>query len=213
MRKLILTIFIVCFITVFPENSIAVTVESVQGQINDITSQIQALDREIAQYQSQISETNGQANTLANLIKELTLTRNKLLKETQQTEKKISATNLVIGTLNESITKEQQAINRSREVLRKIFRDVNQQDGSLLLEKILSRDSIAEASREYNNLLSVNKEVNAHVDNLIEQQRALTLSKEKKENEQKNQVIKSFWLIGKRNGMLLRNHLNSMKLS
>lgn len=186
MRKLILTIFIVCFITVFPENSIAVTVESVQGQINDITSQIQALDREIAQYQSQISETNGQANTLANLIKELTLTRNKLLKETQQTEKKISATNLVIGTLNESITKEQQAINRSREVLRKIFRDVNQQDGSLLLEKILSRDSIAEASREYNNLLSVNKEVNAHVDNLIEQQRALTLSKEKKENEQKN---------------------------
>lgn len=162
------------------------TVESVQGQINDINAQIQALDKEIAQYQGQISETSGQANTLANLIKELTLTRDKLLKETKQTEKKISATNLVIGTLNDSITKEQQAINRSRESIRKIFRDLYQYDNTILLEKLLSKDSISSVSREYNDLVTLNSEVDTHVKTLLEQQKALTLSKQKKETEQKS---------------------------
>lgn len=187
MRKLIFSISIVMLcVLIMPQLIFAATAETVQVQINDINSQIQALDREISQYQNQITETSGQARTLGNLIKELTLTRDKLLKETKQTEKKISATSLIIGTLNDTITEEQQSINTSKEILRKVFRDLNQQDSVEIIEKLLSQNTLTDASREYNNLISVNENVRSHINALMEEQKALTLSKQKKETEQKN---------------------------
>ncbi len=187
MSRFIFYLFIILICLLLPSKGIfAATVESVNQQINDVNSQIRALDKEIAQYQEQISQTSGQANTLANLIKELTLTRNKLIKETQATEKKINATGLIIGTLNNTISEEQKSINLSKEALRKIFRNLNQQDDTELIEKLLSTDNLTEASREYNNLMSVNNRVTTHVATLIEQQKALTLSKQNKEVEQKN---------------------------
>lgn len=184
MKRFIPIIFAVSVCLYAPYGINAATIESVNQQISDINAQIEALDKEIAQYQEQVTQTNGEAKTLANLIKELTLTRNKLLKETQQTEKKIDATNLVIGKINDTITTEQESINNSKEVLRKIFRDLHQSDSTSLIEKLLTEENMVEASREYNNLLTINDKVNEHVLLLEEKQELLNKSKKEKEAEQ-----------------------------
>jgi len=82
MKKLILYIILIAFcLSIFPFQVLALTAEEVKKQIEDTNGQIDALDKEIKQYQAQISVTSAQSNTLANTIKELTLTRNKLIKE------------------------------------------------------------------------------------------------------------------------------------
>ncbi len=70
----------------------AETEESIRNQIQSTNNQIQALDREIKKYQDQITQTGTEKSSLAKIIKELTLTRTKLVKEKEQTEKKIKAT-------------------------------------------------------------------------------------------------------------------------
>ncbi len=187
MQRFIFLIYfiLICFF-ILPENISATTAESVNQQISDVNNQIKILDKEIAQYQQQISQTSEQSNTLANLIKELTLTRNKLLKETTQTEKKIMATGIVIGTLNDTITAEQKNIDNSKEVLSNIFRNIYQHDSISLVTRLISKKSLIEINREYNDLLSVNNKVNTYIEDLIKQQNILNNTKNNKEIEQHN---------------------------
>lgn len=185
MKGFIFVIVMFLMWILLPQGIYATTAETVNRQISDINAQIQALDKEIAQYQQQVTQTSSEAKTLANLVKELTLTRNKLLTETKVTEKKINATNLVIGEINNTISEEQQSINNSKEVLGKIFRDLYQQDSYSLIQKLLSEENLIEASRKYNDLLSINESVTGHVETLEEQKKLLLKSKEERELEQK----------------------------
>ncbi len=180
------TIFLSLILLCTPQSIFAATAESVNQQISSVNAQIQALDREIAQYQSQITTTSEQARTLANHIKELTLTRDKLLKETKQTEKKITATGLIIGTLQNNISLEQKSIDNSKEALANMFRDLNERDEINLVARVLSETTLTDASREYANILMVNEQVRKHIIQLEQDRQALTESKNKKEIEQKS---------------------------
>lgn len=186
MNRFITVILIFFLCLSLPLSINAATVESVNQQISDINAQIKELDREINQYQQQVAQTSEQAATLANLIKELTLTRSKLLKETQQTEKKINATSLVIGEINNTITTEQKVIADSKEALRQSFRRLYQYDETPLIQRLLSKDSIAEASQEYNNLITLNDKVDSYILLLENKQVELASSKKEKESEQQN---------------------------
>ncbi len=172
------------FTTLLPIHSFAATAEDVRQQINNVNTQIQTLDKEIKQYQDQIASTNEQKISLANLIKELTLTRAKLIKEKRQTEIKIKATNLAVYELSQDIDIKQQSINRSKESLSKTLRDLNRSDQVNMIEKLLAQDSISTASIEYNNILSINEGVRQHILDIKEEERILQESKNKKVSEQ-----------------------------
>jgi murein DD-endopeptidase MepM/ murein hydrolase activator NlpD len=161
------------------------TARDLQNQINDVNSQIQALDKEISQYQAQISQTNEKSNTLANLIKELTLTRAKLVKEKEQTQKKITAANLVISELSGNINLQQKSVDKSKSSLIKMLNDLNRNDNETVIERLLAKDSMANMSREYNNILSINEEARQHIKDLLNQIDSLNTSKNKKVIEQK----------------------------
>lgn len=179
------------FILVFgvlgvPEKGQAVTEQSVRDQINATNNQIQALDREIKKYQDQIAKTSEEKNTLAKLIKELTLTRSKLIKEKEQTEKKITATTLIIGTLSSNITTQEKKIETGEESIARMLNNLYQQDRTALVERVLSETSIADASREYNNIIALNEDVRAHIKEVSKEKEALVATKTQKEGEQKN---------------------------
>lgn len=169
-----------------PLVSLAATAESVNQQISSISAQIQALDKEIKQYQDQINLTTGQANTLANLIKELTLTRNKLLKEVEQTQKKITNTGLVIGTINNDIDAQQRSIDTSKLSISKMLQVLHERDNSNVLMQLFSKTSLIDTSREYNNIISFNKNIRNHIVDLKQKVDNLTISKNQKESEQQN---------------------------
>lgn len=184
-RNTFIGFFIFC-ITFLPAYTFALTASDVSNQINDINSQILALDKEIKQYQSQISETNAQSNTLSNLIKELTLTRSKLLKELDLTQKKITATGLVISTLDNDISAREKSIADSQELLKKMFRNLDVYDNATIVEKILSQDSLANASREYNNIATINESIRGYIIDIKKEREIMITSKNQKEVEKKN---------------------------
>lgn len=184
MSKFVYIFLVILLCSTAPLQGFAATAESVTNQINDVTKQIQALDTEIANYKSKISATAGEAKTLANLIKELTLTRDKLLAEAKQTQKKIVVTTVIIGSLNDSIATQQAAIDNGKVVLEKIFREVQEYDHISFIERMLTRSNIRDVSGEYNNLLTLNEKIHTHIQTVKDQQTALIDSKQKKVAEQ-----------------------------
>jgi len=187
MKKLVFYVILIAFITsIIPYQVFALTAEEVREQINDANTQIEALDREIKQFQSQIAKTGAEANTLANHIKELTLTRNKLIKEREQIQKKITATGLVIKTLSSGIEEKEDSISISKKTLSKMISDLNKNDNTLVIEKLLSLNNLSDFSREYNNTLTLNEKIHEYIIDISIQKEQLTSSKIQKEGEQQN---------------------------
>lgn len=187
MKKIGFCVILIGFIFTFTPLSVgALTASEVRQQIEDTNNQIEALDKEIAKYQSQISETSAQKTTLANLVKELTLTRNKLIKEREQIQKKISATGLIINTLSSDIEEKEKSIAISKQTLGKMIKDLNQNDNIDIIERLLSVNNFTEFSREYNNLITLNQKIKENITDVTTKKEELLTSKVQKEDEQQN---------------------------
>ncbi len=186
MRKNILIISFAVFIffsfsvfLVFAE-----TEKQVRNQINNINEQIEELDREIAKYQTEINKTGLEKESLSKVIKELTLTRDKLLKERIQIEKKISATSLVIEEITGTIIDKEESINIAEKSLSEMINALYKKDKNTLLEIMLTKNGLWEASREYYNILEINENIKEYKEDLINKKEDLTSSKIEKLNEQ-----------------------------
>lgn len=186
-KKLIFSVILTTYcVFVLPSQVFALTASEVRKQIEDTNNQIEALDKEIKQYQSQIATTSEQANSLAKIIKELNLTRTKLVKEKEQIEKKISATGLIIKTISSDITEKEKSISLSQQVLSKMIKDLNQRDNMLVVERLLAVDNFRDFSREYNEILSLNNKIRENMMIISVKKGELIDSKTKKESEKKN---------------------------
>ncbi len=186
MRKLLFFVILIVILAISSYQVQALTADEVRQQIKNTNSQIEALDKEIAKYQSQISETSAQKTTLANLVKELTLTRNKLIKEREQIQKKISATGLIIDTLSSDIEEKEKSIQISKLTLGKMIKDLNQNDNIDIIERLLSVNNFTEFSREYNNLITLNQKIKENITDVSNKKVELQTSKVQKEGEQQN---------------------------
>lgn len=185
MKKIIFgTIFVVLSLLAFSSFSYAQTESELRNQIDTANSEIEKINKEIETLSGQIAVTAEQKKTLSNAIKDLTLKKNKLVKERQQTEKKITATGLVIKTLDNEIGTKNSILDKSRESLALLLRDLYQQDNTGFLQNFLSQNSLSDLSREYNNVISLNKEIKDNIENVLIQKNNLTVSKVKKEDEQ-----------------------------
>lgn len=185
-KKILFIFLIVCSILIVSRETQALTAAEVRAQIEDTNNQIKALDKEIAKYQSQIAETSAQKTTLANLVKELTLTRNKLIKEREQIQKKISTTGLIINTLSTDIKEKENIIEISKKSLSQMIKDLNQNDDIPIIERLLTVDNFTDFSREYNNLLTLNQKIRENIIGVSEKKQELLSSKIQKEDEQQN---------------------------
>lgn len=185
--KSCLAFIISCTLIGTPFLSYAITnADTVRQQIQDIATQIQALDKEIAQYQDQIATTSEQSASLSSLIKELTLTRSKLLKEKEQNQKKISATVAVIGTLDTNIASDSKTIEKSKSAVRKMLGAIYEEDQVPLVARILAGSTIHEMSREYNNAVTMNTVFRDKATQLTNQVRALDVTRTQKQQEKQN---------------------------
>lgn len=164
----------------------AETASEIRDKIDDISSQIKKLDEEIAKYQNEINKTSEESKNLSGLIKELTLTRDKLLKEKQQTEKKITATGLVINTLTGDIQEKEKSINLNEQTISQLLYDLYQRDQVTLLEKILSGKTLSQSDDEYYRVISLNEELRSNIIDYSNQIEELSDSKNKKLAEEKN---------------------------
>lgn len=187
-KKIITTLFIflIFFNIIFINTSFALTATEIKNQINDTNEQIKRLEKEIAQYQSQIAKTSTEANTLTKTIKELTITRNKLLKEKEQIEAKITTTGLVILSITDDIDKRENTITKSQKVIAQLINEINKHDNTTFVEKVILKPTFNKLSQDYNNLLSINDTLKEKILSLQGEKKLLTEDKEIKESEKNN---------------------------
>ncbi len=187
MKKIIFgTIFITLALFACSSYSNAQTETELRNQINEANSEIEKINREIEILSGRIATTAEQKRTLANAIKDLTLKKDKLVKERLQTEKKIKATGLVIKTLDNEIVNKNIVLDKSRQSLSVLLKDLYQQDRQNFVQKVLSENNLADFSREYNNVITLNKQIDDNINTVSIQKQGLTISKDKKVVEQQN---------------------------
>ncbi|MEI7688892.1 MAG: peptidoglycan DD-metalloendopeptidase family protein, partial [Candidatus Nomurabacteria bacterium] len=161
----------------------AQTLDELKSQISNANSAIDKINEEIKALSGKIAVTAEQRNTLSNAIKDLTLKKNKLVKERELTEKKISATGLIIKTLDSEIDNKNALLDKSKNGLASLVKKQYQLGNESFIVKFLSKNNLAEASREYNNILNLNNEIKDNIKDVSSQKDDLTLSKNKKEDE------------------------------
>lgn len=179
-------IIFIIFSVFLPTISIASTTSAsdLNQKINTTQSQIDAIDQEIVKYQNEISKTNEQSQTLSNLIKELNLTRSKLLKEKEKTSKQITATGLVIESIGNDILSKEQIISKEKDILKKLLYNLYKEDNKSVLETMLLQESLSEASNAYYNTIAINTKVTENISVIAKMRDDLTVSKTQKETEQ-----------------------------
>lgn len=187
MKKFVLYIILIFVLFYFlPSTISALTPEQIRQQIENTNSQIEALDKEIKKFQSQIAETSEQATSLAQTIKELNLTRSKLTKEKEKIQSKITVTGLVIENLSNTIEKKEITIQNQRETLSKMIKNLNQNDNVHPIERLLTIGNFSEFSKEYNNILTLNQKIKENIESISNEKDKLSTSKVEKEDEKQN---------------------------
>lgn len=139
-------------------------VADLQRQIEERSANIKALEAEIAKYQAEADKTSVQAMTLANTIKQLRATGNKLNTEIRLTQAKISAANLTIKKLSGDITDKEMRINESKQAIAENLRIMHHTDSVSLIQNFLSNKNISEFWDNVQSLVNIQKNLQSHID-------------------------------------------------
>lgn len=137
--------------------------DELRDKIDQQNKEIERLEEEIKQYSQQLVETGKQANSLQNEVRELDLTRKKLLTDIKVTENKINAKNLIIKKLELEIGKKSDSIDTNTTAIHEGIRRVNERDQTTLVEAILNDGDFSDIWREVDETLMVQEKVRSHI--------------------------------------------------
>ncbi len=188
MKKfLFLTITMFCGLLLsFPDMVFSDTANNLKNQIEKTNNQIETINSEIKVLSNQIAETAEEKESLAKIIKELNLTRSKLLKEREQIQKKITNAGLIINDLSTNIKNKESSIYLAKQSLSLMINNLNQNEKTPFMERLLSNKSFTDFSNEYNNIISLNDKIRDNINILSNKKIELEESKNAKEEEKKN---------------------------
>src|SRR3989344_1754003 len=103
--------------------------------------ELDALQKKISDYQSEIKQKQSQAKTLANQISILNLQIAQTTTQIDVANNKIEATNLEIADVTDKIVKTQANIGHQKQILRALVSDINDLDQRSPLEIALENDN------------------------------------------------------------------------
>lgn len=127
-------------------------IEDLKQSIAEKNAQIEKINKEIKALDAQVQTTAAQGQTLKTALATLEASRNKLLKEIQATQGKVSAASLSINKLDLEIKNKQQEISTNKDVLGETIRQMNQAEDSPLIENILAYETMADVWNEIESL-------------------------------------------------------------
>lgn len=130
-------------------------ISDLQNKINQRTSAIQVLEKEIAGYVNQLTELGSQATSLSATIKSLQLTQKKLEADIKVTENKIAEKNFQIQQLGTQISDKEDTIDTDRRIIARSFATMNEVGDKSLPELLLSRGSLSSAWNALEDITSV----------------------------------------------------------
>lgn len=170
MRQAVQVIFtgvvIASILTGSVPRAFADTISDLQKKIADSNTNITALQSEIAGYETQLQQISTQKDSLANAIAQLTINQKKLEADIAVTQDKIDQADAEISQLNLGITDKESSIADAKTTLGQTMRTVNAEEGTSLVEVMLSNDSLASFLEDIGNLENLQGSIQADITNL-----------------------------------------------
>lgn len=139
--------------------SYAQTAQELNQKISQKNADIDRLEQEIKQYQLEIDNLGKQKNSLNVSIKQLDLTRKKLIADISITQTKIDKTNLKIKELSLEINNKQGRISNNLNALSLDIKKINELEQNDIVATILSENDFTVIWNDIDNMTTVGKTI------------------------------------------------------
>lgn len=118
--------------------------DDLKNKISQNGIEIQKLEQEIAQYNSQIAQAQAKSQTLSSTIKKLDLTKQKLLTDISLTGNKIDATNYSIAQIQLNINSTTEKMQMNSAAIAELMRNLDELESKNIVEVVLSANAFSE---------------------------------------------------------------------
>lgn len=122
-------------------STLAQTADDLVKQKQDKQAQLDAIEKKIADYQTEINQKKSQVNNLNNQIAILNLEIAQTEAQIEATGDKIDAANLSIADVTDKIVQTEQDINKEKQILKSLIAEINDLDQRSPLEIALENDN------------------------------------------------------------------------
>lgn len=139
--------------------SCAQTVAELNQKINQKNADIGKLEQEIKQYQNQLDDLGKQKSSLNVSLKQLDLTRKKLVADIAITENKIEKTNLKIQELSLDINNKEDTISTDIDAIKIEIRKTDEFELNSIIETILSKNNFTDVWNDIDNMATVREKI------------------------------------------------------
>ena len=163
------------------------TIDELKENIALRESQIQAIEREIAEYQKELDETSGEAKTLKAEIARLESLLKKLNADLRLTQRKLGAANLQIQKLNLEIGETSSEIEAKRRSLAGLVRAVWESESKSLVEVMLEHAELSDFFAELESIQNVEKATQIEL-NLLKELKIELEEREAEEEKTKSRL-------------------------
>jgi murein DD-endopeptidase MepM/ murein hydrolase activator NlpD len=185
----IICLFFLGILMLFPiVFSYAQTAQELNDKINQKNTDIDKLEQEIKQYQIEIDSLGKQKSSLSVSIKQLDLTRKKLVADMSITQSKIDKTTLKIKELSLQIGDKQDVISNNIEALSLNIRTVNEFEQNDIIATILSKNNFTVIWNDIDNITTIGDKIREITIKLKEVKSALEDTK-KETTIAKNELV------------------------
>lgn len=167
-KKLFKIIVLITILLIPIAFSCAQNIQNLRNQINQKNSEIDNLEKEIASFQSQLDNLGQQKSSLSNSIKQLDLTRKKLVADISITQKKIDKTNLTIESLSSDIGNKEDKITNNIESISSGIRNTNEFEQDNIVGILLSQDNFTTTWNDLSDIVTVRENIRKNITQLKE---------------------------------------------
>lgn len=192
----VVTPVVLCIIlALYPFLSLAQSASELQQQIDEHSAQIAQLDKEIAQYQTQLDVVGTKKKTLQNTLTQLDLSLKKSAASISATKSKISTTQLQIKQLAQGIAVKQSSIDIDTAGLAESFRQLNESDTVSLIVQVLASQDFTDTWREVDSHQSLQIAIGDQITRLSAEKQSLADVKKKTEEKRAELVTQQNTLL------------------
>ena len=157
-------------------------VDRLKTEIGARNDRLGEIEKEIAQYQTDLKKVGAQKKTLQNTIDQLELERKKISADLSYTENKIGFTDLEISKINIEIDGTTNDINKNQRAIDEVIARIGSNDKESLLETFLRHNTLSEFWGDVTTLDSLRGTLGDEV----KKQASLKALLESKRNEQQD---------------------------
>ncbi|MBU6141515.1 C39 family peptidase [Patescibacteria group bacterium] len=128
---------------------------TLQSQLDANTAKVQALNQQIADYETQLTKIGADKKTLQDAINALTIQRNKVQAQISITQSQINITSIQIQQYSADIADTQQTIETDQQALAVYIRSLQKADEQSPLEQLLISGSLSDAWNNIDALIKI----------------------------------------------------------